>query len=301
MIAPTDPAGPADGSAALQALPPDWYAVVDGALFVDLAADLAIHGLGGRPLFLEAGDAAAVSSGPFLISLSRADDIDRLRAMNAGRAAPVFWSWPSGEPALFRHLRTLNLVEIPDRQRETPDAPAYEAVVFRHWDTVVLGAMMPLLRPGQMARLLGAAAGVCFGGGSLAAFAGPEAVAADTGMLRFSPDQIARLNLGRVAASRQRIASYLREAAPVETGTMDAAQLQALIVHGENTGRALGLGSERALGKWTYMIAVTDGAVAEGPTMGQVFAGSGLAPDDTLDAVFAEMVAAEEAEFPGLR
>lgn len=286
--------------AALLRLPREWFAVFDGALFGDLAGDLSLHGFVGRPLFLEAGDPQAVAVGPFLVVLAGPEDVDRLFVFNGARRSPVFWSWPTGEAALYRHLRTLNLAEIPNESRASEDAPAYEAVIFRHWDPVVLGQMLPLLRPGQVSRFLGAGQGVCFeagvGGGLNVRMRPLKLAAPETGMLRFSPGQMGDLLGRRAVATHQRIDRFLREAAPAETTAMNAQAMGNLIRHGEATGRALGLRSERALGLWTLMMLNTGGAAAGSAEVAAAFAQSRDTPDTTMEFLFLAMKhAAEDA------
>ena len=72
--------------------------------------------------------------------------------------------------SLYGHLRRLNLARIPawaaaGKAGPEPGVDAdrgYEAVLFRHWDPRVLGALLPVLDEGQFARVVGPAAELCF-------------------------------------------------------------------------------------------------------------------------------------------
>ncbi|MDR6873280.1 hypothetical protein J2Y55_004304 [Bosea sp. BE125] len=274
--------------AAVASLPNEIFAVLDGALFDDLASDLQLHGLKARPMFLEAGKPQAVSVGPFLVALQEPDDTGRLLACHGARRLPVFWSWSEGEAALFRHLRTLNLAEIPNQNRASEDAPAYETVIFRHWDAVVLGQVLPLLRPGQIARFLGPGLGLCFDAGVAGGVSKrlrPQTLpAADTGMLRFSPEQVAGLSHARVTESRGRICNYLREVSPDKAANLPPAALLNLVAHSERLGRDMGLRTERALGLWAFLWLLTDGKVADSYEIKHLLTTSGMPPEEALNA-----------------
>jgi hypothetical protein len=151
---------------ARESILPDHFAVVDGALFANSALSFASAGLKGRPIFLEAGDADAVASGPFLIPLDTDEQVRKLVEVIGDGRAPVIWSWQYGEQALYRHLRTLNAVSIPVEQGIDDDeaheaewtgaeTPAVATVLVRHWDPDVLVAMQQVWRPGHVARVLG--------------------------------------------------------------------------------------------------------------------------------------------------
>ena len=85
-------------------------------------------------------------------------------------AACPWWAWPHGSEALWRHLKRLNLVEIP-AHRDEPivgrrqigainRAAKTETVVFRHGDPHVIRLLMPILSPVQKALLFGGAAAI---------------------------------------------------------------------------------------------------------------------------------------------
>lgn len=148
-------------------MPADLFAIVDGALFDNLPALMSRYRLRGRALFLEGGDADTVRSGPFLVPLDSDPQITATIAIIDHGRMPVIWSWQYGEPALYRHLRKQNLVEIPKDpvQSDVADASAngqHESVIYRHWDPSVLAMTLPVLTPAQRARFQGLAFGLVF-------------------------------------------------------------------------------------------------------------------------------------------
>lgn len=160
--AATAPADRADQLlAAIGALPPERFAVVDGARFDDLPAALKEAGLGGRPLYLEGTDASAVASGPHLVVLDTPHRARRLIDLIGALSAAVFWSWPAGTDALYRHLRTLNVARV--ARTHWPTGPDdFETMLFRHGDPDVIGLMVEVMDAGQRATLLGDSAGIAF-------------------------------------------------------------------------------------------------------------------------------------------
>jgi hypothetical protein len=118
------------------------------------------------------------------------------------------------EARLWRHLRTLNMVEIPrpagiaDRRTSEADIeelsvleprPEYDAVMFRHGDGNVLAEILPLLDAGQFRRFFGPASSLLFpspnhpaSNGSLIRRADlpDDAPAAPPGLLRLSRHQM---------------------------------------------------------------------------------------------------------------
>jgi hypothetical protein len=132
-----------------------------------------------------------------------ARDLRAAIALGREPGALVIWSWPKGEMALYRHLRTLNLVKIPNEARAEAEAegedvsnmPSFETVLFRHWDPNVLGTLLPLLEVPQQARFLGAAGGLAFDApdiGRMFAAPRPSGLPPPTpGMLRFGEGHLA--------------------------------------------------------------------------------------------------------------
>lgn len=143
----------------LRRTPRDVFAVVDGAHFDDLPSEIRAFGLTSRALYHDAADAAGIAAGPHLVPVPDDTAIDNVVAFVGDRPAAVFWSWPDGEDALYRHLRKLNRVEIPlDTGAYGPEE--FEPVLFRHADPNVLAAVLPILELEQFGELLGAARGL---------------------------------------------------------------------------------------------------------------------------------------------
>ncbi|MBK3398289.1 DUF4123 domain-containing protein [Methylobacterium sp. IF7SW-B2] len=123
------------------------FAVVDGGQFDDLPDACRREQLLVRSLFHDHPDAEVERAGRWLVSLAQSSDaLERVFAMTRGKTTVVYWSCASGEAILHRHLRTLNIVRIPQWAADggevpPPDGSGQEpaAVMFRHWDPRVLG------------------------------------------------------------------------------------------------------------------------------------------------------------------
>ncbi|OAS24295.1 DUF4123 domain-containing protein [Methylobacterium platani] len=310
VIRPAAAAGPAEApfpvglAERAQAFGETGYAVIDGGLFDDLPGALRRAGLFGRSLFLDHADAEIERAGPWLVPLSRAGDApERIFRLVGDRPAVVIWSCAAGEPALYRHLRSLNLVRIPawaaaggstppEDGAEAPD----ETVMFRHWDPRVLGALMPVLDAGQFARIVGPASEVAYWaedyGGLKRVIADPDWPVAGGGLLTVRAEQIALLGDRRVDASRQRIMSFLRDTAPEHASHRSDGELYQDVVRYEASAREVGLTSERSFGKWAHLMAMSGEAIAvkDGPAHRYLTTAPGR-PDDKLETLIAEMIA----------
>ena len=278
---------------ALTSLPPANFAVLDGALDPGLAQTLAAADLAASPLYLEGGDPQTVASGPLLVALPDPASLDRLLEAPAGATA-VFWSWPGGLDTLRRHLRSINLVEVPaDTVGESGGGLA--TVILRHWDPNVVAPLLPLLTPEQESRFLGDAAGLAF---DSADYDGLVAITPRAGlpqkpkgMLRITPEQMAALSQARVAASRRRVAGYLRESAPAHTAPVDDAELLRRVVLCETEAQALGLRTEADIARWSFLQVMAGGVLFGMPMVRDQFApGGGRSPTETLDAIFDDLV-----------
>lgn len=272
---------------ALSRLPRDWFAVVDGAYFDNLPLVLQTSDLSGLPLYLEGGAPEHRDAAGFLVDLADEAAIRRCVDLLAGRPAAVYWSWPLGRMALYRHLRTLNLVEIPNETRESEDDPAYETVLFRHWDPNVLGSLLPLLTLSQRARFLGAATGLAFDAPAYAGLmAAPRPAGlppAPHGYLRFSAEQMEGLRDARLSSSHRAIAAYLRRTEPEGTDHFNDTALIEFVQRADYQGRELGVSSERAHGLWAWLILVTGGEAARDPKILGAFQNTALTGDQTVE------------------
>ncbi len=166
-------------------------------------------------------------------------------------------------------------MQIPNEARAEAEAegedvsgmPSYETVLFRHWDPNVLGSLLPLLEAPQQARFLGAATGLAFDAAEHAGFIALARSAGlpapQTGLLRFTTEQMAKLQLVRSNASRARIAAYLRDVAAQRTSGMGDAELDAWIRRAQASGRAIHLRTERAQALWAYLEIASNGQVGQ--------------------------------------
>jgi hypothetical protein len=265
----------------------DLYMVADGARHPRLAEGLAARGLAARPLWLEYDESGVQENGPWLCRLETPFAVeDALNVLGPGPQA-VFWLWKAGEQALFRHLRHLNLVEIP-LEEPPEEGPAHETVLFRHQDPEVLAPILPLLDADQKARLFGVAEGVVFNSldfGGLAAVSAPSPFRPPDPtrrLLRFSPEQMAGIQAAREARSRRRIEAYVNDACgrKVEATALEQALQE---------GCAVGLRRERSLGLWAWLWVSTNGQTARDPEFGRM-----LSSRDFRDADDAMLRIAEE-------
>jgi hypothetical protein len=280
-------------------------AVIDGGKFDDVARLLLEAGLSGRPLYLEGGDPAARAAAGHLVPLYEARDLRAAIALGRGPGALVIWSWPKGEMALYRHLRTLNLVKIPNEARAEAEAegegedvsgmPAYETVLFRHWDPNVLGTLLPLLEGPQQARFLGAAGGLAFDAtdiGRMVAAPRPSGLPPPTpGMLQFSEGQLEAFVERRDDDFHRKIMLYLRDAAPEYLEEHDDAALYAVVSEAVASGDALGLESEYSHGLWAYLHVITDGETTRSKEIRRHFYNAKDDPEKVLEALIADVQA----------
>lgn len=203
---------PTPFSAALDAMPPQRFALIDGVHFEKLPTQLAERDLKGQPLYLEGPDRDAVDSGPFLVDAATPAKLAAVLALVRSKPAVVFWSWGGGQPSLYRHLRSLTMVEIPLSGDPEP-------VLFRLADPRALALVLPVLTLEQLARFTGAASQVVFArdDGAPVTLARTRADPA-TGFLRLSREQYGRVAHGfETALVARAVAEFApRIAAPPE-------------------------------------------------------------------------------------
>lgn len=294
---------------AVMRLPPEWFAVVDGAYFDNLPLVLQTCDLVGLPLYLEGGAPEHRDAAGFLVDLPDEAAIRRLESLLAGRPAAVFWSWPLGRMALYRHLRTLNLVEIPNEAKvraeaeqdpAAADLPAYESVLFRHWDPNVLGALLPLLTLAQRARFLGAATGLAFDApdyaGLMAAGRPLGLPPAPRGTLRFSAEQMEDATRSRIDASNARIARYLRDVAPDHAARRSDTELARHIESCRKESAGYGVETERGIGQWSFLSLVTEGRFIHQPGVDDWLRQPPKGPDHQLDMLLASLAPAAKRQ-----
>jgi len=142
------------------------FAVIDAAHFEYLQDTLHAERLNFDPLFLDEVDNASVASGPHLVYVTGPKQIARLRAIVGDKPACVWWIWhdqPGAAEALRRHLRGLNMAEIPrDRvdNKESERTGGFETVLFRHADPNTIAALIAVASPRERQRIFGDAIGI---------------------------------------------------------------------------------------------------------------------------------------------
>lgn len=290
---------------ALKALPGDVFAVIDGAQFNDLPSSLAGASLAFDPLFLEGVHPSSRATGPHLVALPEDSDIDLLLGVLQNRSAAVFWSWPGGQDALFRHLRGLNMVQIPCTPLvDTPNnlqRDNVETVFFRHYDPNVLVALWPLLDAAQMSRLLGAAQALVVDAQDFASrgkLSRPGALPlASAGMLRLSDEQYEALSDRLAKRDHNRMRRYLKRNPP-PTGPLDERKMDQIIAQSAQTGRKMGLRTEQGQARWAYLMQITDGKVAHMPDVQALMGRPGADPDRDVSKLLDIITASLRAKAP---
>ncbi|WP_155888452.1 DUF4123 domain-containing protein [Inquilinus limosus] len=277
-------------TATLDARPGPLFAVLDGGLFDDLPGDLMRQGIACRSLFLDHADKEVERAGPWLVAL--ADERVRAHVVDLAAARPcaVFWRWPAGDMALWRHLRTINEVLIPvESGPEAGSDPPMERVLFRHWDPNVLASVLPLLDPAQFARVLGHACAVVMHapdyGGLKEAPRSADLPPPPRGPLRLSAVQMMELQDAMVHASRLRIARFLKGQMPSEAVGITDEYLWRATLASEKSAAELNIRTEQGRARWTYLMVLSGGQAAALPEV-RGFIGSGEAgPDAQVKAL----------------
>jgi hypothetical protein len=192
--------------------------------------------------------------------------------------------------ALFRHLRHLNLVEIP-LEEPPEEGPAHETVAFRHWDPEVLAPLLPLFSDDQKARFFGVAEGVVFSSadhGGFAAVSAPSPFRPPDPsrlLLRFSEEQMEGIGEARRDASRRRIADFTERQLAAWNPRHGTIDVPARCHRAEADGRQLGLSRERALGLWCFLWIATGGAIATAGPVRDLLVAGGPDADETFEAM----------------
>jgi hypothetical protein len=252
------------------------YAVLEGALFDDLPAQLGAAGIAHRSLY-RGGDRSLIVGGPWLAGLGHyhpndddlyevlgddsirlkdeiilrpADPVTQAEALSkvlADSRAAVFWiADPTlTEDELYRHLRTINEILVP---AET-GGPA-ERVTFRHADANVMAQVLPALDELQFARLLGPAGSILFtpadewGGGLKRADRPEPAVTPPSGPLAFSAEQIAHMQETRLMNFDYKLLAILQQKQPATAVGEEGVTLDWVRNH-RREAQSLGMKSEQ--------------------------------------------------------
>jgi len=218
------------------------FAVIDGARYRDLPGLLKTLEIDHQSLFLEHADKEVEAASGWLASIAGKTELIRLlEASDPACGSLVIWTCALGESALHRHLRTLNLVQIPaeeavpghepPEEQESPgrESLMYESVLFRHCDPQVLASLLPLLDTPQLSRILGPCEHILFhasGRGGLRSVSRPaDRNIVPRGQLRIAPEQIQELKENMADVQRVQIRSYLRQVAGDACAAMNDHQL----------------------------------------------------------------------------
>lgn len=250
------------------------FAVVDGAHFDDLEDELADLGIPSRSLFLRGGSEAMRRDGPWLVDIQ--DEGTRMHIVELAltKHCVVFWLCAGGGNVLWKHLRTINEVLVPDDRIEGNIGAEgalikYERVLFRHWNSNVLGDIIPTLNKPQRARLCGPAQMVFFNGlrpGSLKQLRDRE-IGDDTlrGPLRFEPGQIGKISQTIADRSRRRIFAFMREHPTPQISTLDDEQLMKKIKFYEAQASEFGIDQHRARLRFSWLMIAGNDRFTEQP------------------------------------
>ena len=147
----------------------------------------------------------------------------------------------------------------------------------------------PALDPAQRARLFGPFSAQLLHsprpGAKRLAMRKPDWPKPSRGWLRFSAEQIAAITGSMTGRSHQAIAAYLRTTAPDQTSALAEADLLDHVAESEQSGRALGLSSEQGLGRWSYLMLVSEGRIAGSePARAYIRTGPG-SPDQNISVL----------------
>lgn len=200
-------------------------ALLDGALYDGLPGLMHAHGLRGRGLFIGAEHREIVAAGPALITLDKPETCDRLIALMGMARAPLIWSWPEGEQALFDHLRRHTHVEVPDDDLWPSPDPHYVQVLFRHWDADVMALNLQVMTPYQKRRMVPSGTAVTV---ISDLYGGLQRFTSDTGplppplplarrLMRFEQDQMDRMDDLIAASYHPEVLADLKDLFPPGT------------------------------------------------------------------------------------
>lgn len=280
----------------LDRLPQPVFAVFDGSVFDDLEDDLEAAGIACRSLFLDGGNPDIRRDGPWLVALDDTVVREHVEALALETPCAVFWSCPDGEQALWRHLRTINEILIPDPNvaatgERIEESAKYERVLFRHWDPKVLSELIPMLGGPQLARLLGPAqALLMYAGGGLRRARRPDDVTKpSSSLLTLDAAQLDALENRMQSAYCERMGKHLRAMAPQETAAMTDGELHEHVMRYEASGNRLGIGQERSLALWGFLMLSSRDRFDSNPEI-QAFIRSGPGtPDENVETLMHQM------------
>jgi len=260
--------------AALDTLPTPLFAVLDGGHFDDLEEELTNVGIASRSLFLKGGDGDMRRDGPWLVAMKNRAACEHIEKLAFERPCAVFWSCQDGEQALWRHLRGINQVLVPDDRIPENDGRSgnpvvYERVLFRHWDPNVLGSFLPLFSVEQFARIFGPASAILVNltdsGRFKRALRPNNLPEASRGPLRIEAEQIEIVSQAKIHIMVGRVSEYLRSVAEEKTRGLSGDELAAFAHGSIRESVDLGVTSEGSHCRWAYMKLLSEGRISSSP------------------------------------
>ena len=293
------------------------FAVLDGAQFDNLPKSLFDGDFVSRPLYLDRGenDPEQIITAPHMVWIdersekvtgrSPAETIPALFDLIDDKPAAVFWQCPDGGNALYKHLRSINMVLYPKAafpDWEEPEPPEGEEakppdthtmVLFRNADANVLMQTLYAMIKEEVARFYGPATALLFqpspewrGEQAWLKLDRPDNLpAAPRGPLRLCMETVERIGQKRVDASTAKICTYLRRVVPEKTEALNDEQLtkQTLIYIEE--AKELGVTSEAAFGRWCYLQFKADGKMIEAPHIRDCFNVPDTPPNEAVQVI----------------
>jgi len=308
------------------------FAVLDGAQFDHLPDALFDGDFIARSLYLDRGenDPDQVITAPHMVILDERTEkvtgrpyketVDTLFTLIDDKPAAVFWQCEHGADALYKHLRSINMVLYPKEAlddweepepedgipEESPDT--HTLVLFRHADAngmaQVLGCasdteQLKLFGPAQL-MMLAPAEPWRDGQDYLSAPHPTKMPALVPGSLRLSDKTIECIGGAHLGESRRKIKEYLRDAAPDHAGTISAKELDTLINDAEKIGDRIGLESEHAHGLWALLALITGGEVLVNSTVLAHFEQKGRPADDLITEIVDQIANASNDDLEAL-
>lgn len=286
------------------------FAILDGAQFDNLPHELMMGGYISRTLYLDRGDnnPSQIVTAPHMVWLDERlenplargpqETIPDLLELIANRPAAVFWQSPDGADALYKHLRGINMVIIP-RDFAPPDneEPSGEeilgdhgtnmTVLFRHADANVIAQTLPSLNASEMSRFFGPASTVLFkphadwsAGQEWIVCTKPENLpVASHGLLKLSAETLQRIQDSRSGDPIHMTADYLRRTLPANFQNLSDEQLERFARESRQSGEELGLRSLGAHQRWAFLMAVTNGRIAQDGNIRDFISSGAETPD----------------------
>lgn len=298
------------------------FAVLDGAQFDNLPQELMMGDFVSRPLYLDRGDnnPEQIITAPHMVWLDeRAEKITgrapgqtipALMALIANRPAAVFWQCAAGAGALYKHLRGINMVMIPNEFAPPADVArpdvngstksgTHEAVLFRHADANVIAQALPVMNAPETARFYGPASSLFFAPDPDWA-SGREWLQSDRpidlpnpppGLLTLGAATLEGMQGARERRSLRRTASFLRRTLPPDFQGLSDHQLERAALASRRSGDELGIRSLGGHQRWAYLMTITEGRVAQEPRVRAFIQAGNETPDRQVKAAMLDTLA----------